>query len=457
VVVAIPLSASAAPAPGAPGAGDPYFPTQGNGGYDAQSYQLRVAFTPSTERLSGTAHITAVATQDLSRFDLDLRGLTVRGVLVDGHRAAWRRYDHELVVTPPHGLPVGTSFTTTVQYDGVPRTLPDGSGFIHTRDGAVVVGQPEVASTWFPDDDHPSDKATYSFAITVPRGLQALANGVLVGHRGHGSWTTWSWRERSPMASYLATATMGHFSMHAYRHDGLWMLDAIDPSLRTPASSRRTPGAIASAAFARQGTILDFLAHRFGPYPFDAAGGIVDNADIGFALENQTRPVYDPSFFTDARSANSVVVHELTHQWFGDSLAVRDWKDIWLNEGFATYAEWLWSERQGHATAQQQFDAFYQGIPADSSFWDLRIGDPGRGHLFDEAVYDRGAMALHELRRTVGDAMFFTILRTWAAEHAGGNVTVAEFVQHAEQVSGQDLDDLFSTWLYSAGRPTLAP
>src|SRR3954471_2964755 len=129
--------------PGAAGAGDAYFPTDGNGGYDATHYELRVTYQPRTNRLVGRTTMQATATQDLSRFDLDLRGLTVRGVLVDGHRASWRRYDHELVVTPPQGLPVGTAFATTVQYDGVPRTLPDGSGFIHTRDGAVVVGQPE--------------------------------------------------------------------------------------------------------------------------------------------------------------------------------------------------------------------------------------------------------------------------------------------------------------------------
>jgi aminopeptidase N len=195
----------------------------------------------------------------------------------------------------------------------------------------------------------------------------------------------------------------------------------------------------------------------FGPYPFSAAGGIVDDTSlIGFALENQTRPIYAKGFFSDPLQADSVVVHELAHQWYGDSLAVAAWQHIWLNEGFATYAEWLWSEREGLGTVQEIFDFYYGVIPPDDPFWALVIGDPGPDHLFDFPVYARGAMTLHQLRLAVGDDDFFQILRTWAQSRSGENVTTDEFIQLAEQISRQDLDDLFETWLFTPGQPTLA-
>ena len=216
-------------------------------------------------------------------------------------------------------------------------------------------------------------------------------------------------------------------------------------------------GPAVDAAFARQGEILDFEEDLFGRYPFHAAGGIVDDTSaINFALENQTRPIYAKGFFSDPLQADSVVVHELAHQWYGDSLAVAKWQYIWLNEGFATYAEWLWSEHEGLGSAQEIFDFFYSEIPPDDEFWSLVIGDPGPEHLFDFAVYARGAMTLHQLRLAVGDDDFFQILRRWAQSRRGDNVTTDEFVQLAERTSGQQLDDLFETWLFTPGRPEVA-
>jgi hypothetical protein len=210
-------------------------------------------------------------------------------------------------------------------------------------------------------------------------------------------------------------------------------------------------GVSALVSLDRQPEIIDFEAKMFGPYPFSAAGGIVDAAEIGFALENQTRPIYSPFFFGSPEGNDFVVVHELAHQWYGDSLAVDTWRHIWLNEGFATYAEWLWSEREGFATAQQIYEIF-AGIPEEESFWDLAIGDPGPEALFDFPVYARGAMTLHALRLAVGDVDFFRILRAWARIHADGNVRTAQFVRLAERITNQDLDRLFRDWL-SSGKP----
>jgi aminopeptidase N len=451
--------------PGGPGVGDDYFPLYGNGGYDVRHYLLKVSYNPATDRLVGVTTISARATQNLSRFNLDFVGLTVRSIKVDGRAARWSRTEHELTVTPAHGLRKGRRFTTVVRYDGVPITqelvLGPGftieAGFIHTDDGAIVAGQPEVAASWFPVNDHPIDKASYTFVVTAPADLQVVANGRLLARKRHGARRTWVWNAPEPMASYLATVDIGKFDTRRYRTNGLWMYDALDPDLfDQPAPGPGSYGAIAQGSFARQGEILGFLERRFGPYPFSTGGGIVDDYDnLQFALETQTRPVYSKLFFTSPEAGDSVVVHELAHQWFGDSVALAEWKHIWLNEGFATYASWMWAEEEGLGTAQEQFDALYNGIPAGDPFWNVVIGDPGREFLFDNAVYFRGAMAVHALRVEVGDRDFFRILRAWTRRGGGGNGTIPQFIRLAERISGQQLDDLFQTWLFTGSKPVL--
>ena len=225
-----------------------------------------------------------------------------------------------------------------------------------------------------------------------------------------------------------------------------WIIGTADD---VPPSS----GEIALRSFDRQPEIISVLEQSFGPYPFKQSGGIVDVAPIFFALENQTRPIYAEVFFSDSFSGDNVVVHELAHQWFGDSLTLAQWQHIWLNEGFATYAEWLWSEYDGLGTAQENFDFFYNLVPADDFFWQVVIGDPGPELMFDIPVYWRGAMTLHQLRLAVGDTAFFQILREWARMQAGDTVTTDEFIGLAETISGQELDGLFQTWLFTQGRP----
>jgi hypothetical protein len=644
-----------APSPGSPGGGDPYFPLAGNGGYDVAKYRLAVTYDPDTDRLAGVARIRATATKALSRFNLDLDGLKVRSVTVRGHHAEWTRANGELTVTPARPLRRHQAFRVVIRYDGVPVQLPYGPGVIPTDDGALVLGEPQVASSWFPVNDHPTDKASYRIAATVPRGLQAIGNGALESVRTRGGWSTWTWNAREPMASYLATVSIGEFLVDDYRADGLRYWDAIDPDLftqmapdprtgsqyawsqqtgdgasykrlartitvpgggadlsfwvdrsteedwdfffveahpvgsddwdtlpdenghtgqstgascpwwladhpflehyqtdegdescspsgttgdwwaatgssdgweqwqvdlsayagqqvevslsyasdgsvqeagvfvddvavstgegstsfeddaapldgwqvlgpppgsapnendwiATPAVQIPTLGDAVRASFDRQPEMIRFLASRFGRYPFATAGGVVDDIDAGFALENQTRPVYSPVFW-EFGFGDFVVIHEIAHQWYGDHVAVARWRDIWLNEGFATYAEWMWSEEEGFGTAQETFDFLYDDIPEGDPFWDLRIGDPGRDNLFADPVYTRGAMTLQALRMEIGDGAFFRVLRTWA--DGDGNGTTGEFIALAERVSGQQLDGLFDAWLLSSGRPAL--
>ena len=447
--------------PGAPGVGDTYYPTYGNGGYDVRRYDLDLAYVPATDVLEGEATIKARATQHLCSFNLDLVGLTVRKVKVDNRSAMWSRSGQELVITPRRALKSGKRFEVEVTYGGVPVefVLPGfdiRTGFMATPDGATVAGQPEVAAAWFPVNDHPIDKASYSFDVTVPVGYEVVANGVLRDRDRRRGSTTWRWKAREPMASYLATIDIGFWDVDRGRTaSGLPFYDAVDPAI--------TGGLRAEidSSLARQGEILGVLSDAFGPYPFTTVGGIVDNQDdLFFALETQTRPVYSKYFWFDGdgnpANGDFVVVHELAHQWFGDDVALARWQDIWLNEGPATYAEWLWEEYEGRATPQDIFEAIYDAIPASDPFWSVVIGDPGIDRLFDNAVYVRGAMTLQALRNEVGDDTFWAIIRDWVASNSGGNATTDEFIALAEQVSGQQLDELFDSWLFTPSKPVLA-
>ncbi len=443
--------------PGAPGLGDPYLPLAGNGGYDIAHYDLDLTYDPDTDVLVGVETITARATQNLSRFNLDFVGMTLHSLKVDRQAAAWSRDDGELVVTPAKGIRRGDTFKVVAKYDGVPEIVDDEfglSGFFATDDGAIVSGEPRVSATWFPSNDHPRDRASITFRITVPAGLEAVANGVLQSHRTHGDWTTWTWDAREPMATYLAGMGIGHFDTRSYNRSGIRFFDAIDLRLFTDGSGL---GDTILESFDKQPAMLAFEASIFGKYPFQAGGGIVDvEPRLLFALETQTRPIYPDNNMGDEIDNDFLVVHELAHQWFGDRIVLDAWQHIWLNEGFATYAEWLWSEDQGLGTVQENFDFWYAAIPADDEFWDLPIEDPGFVHMFDGQIYIRGAMTLQALRLTVGDRAFFKILRDWVKTQSGSTVSTDEFIRLAERVSHRDLGAFFDEWLGS-GHPTAPP
>ncbi|MET7832831.1 Peptidase family M1 [Micromonospora sediminicola] len=433
-------------APGAPGAGDPYFPGYGNGGYDVAHYTVKVRYDPDTDKLTGTTTVRATATTDLSTFNLDLAGLTVRSVTVDGAAARHARDDDELVVTPATGLTSGNGFVAEIRYDGRPEALRNEAlgegGWLHTADGAIALGQPESASTWYPVNDHPSDKATYDLEITVPKGLTAVGNGVPKGRTTTGGWTTWRWSEGSPMASYLTTVVIGKFRVTTGQHKGRPVYSAVTTRVAEGAPDR---------SIARTVEVADYLESLFGPYPFDAYGGVVVADDrIRYALETQSRPVYSAGFFRQGDNTD-VVAHELAHQWYGDSVSLQRWQDIWLNEGLATYAEWLWAEHSGSSTVQRTFEQQYANAPGQ--VWRTPPGKPGVENLFGRSVYDRGGMTVHALRVAVGDTAFFAILRTWAAERRNGNGTTADFVALAERVSGKKLGKVFDAWLYGTERP----
>lgn len=446
--------------PGAAGYGDSYFPLDGNGGYDALHYGLDISYVPATDRLDGTVAMTARATQNLSRFDLDLKDLTVSSVTVNGRSADFRQDGQELVITPRHGLRENSVFVTTVRYGGVPKTIVGspivfGSpyGFLHTPDGAFIGTEPNASATWRPVNDHPGDKASYTTRVTVPKGLKAISNGRLLSQTTHGDKSTFLWNETLPMANYLATIDIGNWETSETRTPGgITNFVAVDPVLLSS-----QPDAM---AFFRDTTaqVTDLWNDKIGKYPFDSTGAIADDArfegtPLGFSLETQTRPVYS------AVRTTSTIAHELAHQWFGDAVTVRQWKDIWLNESFATWWQWYWDEvnnvRTTAARARLEYNRRPFPDPANRPYWSIQITDPQRDTMFNQRVYTGGAMVLQFLKEKIGDDKFFELMRSWYAQHKYGNANSEQFTALASQVAGQDLTGFFDTWIYSTGRPPL--
>ena len=444
-VALAPISSAGAQAdftPGSASLGDPFFPDAGNGGYDVASYDLSLDYVPDTDKLEATATITATATQDLSAFDLDFRRLAISALTVDGVDAPFSRRGQELIVTAPTGITNGSQFTVVVAYGGKPKNVidPDGSkdGWIPTDDGAYVASEPQGAPTWFPCNDYPSDKATFQIAITVPKDVKAIANGALVSRQSDGSRVTWTYDQPEPMATYLATATVGRFKLELGRAAGIRSLVAVDP--RVAKDSANT--------LRKQGKMLGLWNRLFGTYPFTETGAIVDFApEVGYALETQTRPLFD-------RAADgATLAHELAHQWFGDSVSLASWPEMWLNEGFATWAEWRWAQHRGRTTLAERF-ARLKRTPKSDPLWSFPpAAIPAAPQLFSTPVYARGAMALEALRERVGTPTFLRILRTWTAEHRYGNVTTQDFIAHAETVSGKPVGALLHRWLFEPGKP----
>jgi len=430
---------------GSAGIGDPYFPTYGNGGYDVEKYDLAIKLAAGGG-IEGVATITAKAEAPLKRFDFDLHGLTVSSVQIGADPASFRREGDELVVEPKVPLASGSSFQAIVRYAGKPTEISSltlgQTGFRSVNGVEYMAGEPESASTWFPVNDHPSDKAKYSMSFTVPDGEEVISNGTLTKRESAGGWTTWRWEVGSPMASYLTTFAVGDLRTVESTHNGKPVRIALAKTISDPQ---------VEAAVAKTPEICDFFEQYFGAYPFEAYGAIVvDDPELGFSLETQTRPIY-PASMVDNGDQGGVVAHELSHQWFGDSVSIERWSDIWLNEGFATYAQWMWQEHAGGTKIADQFERLYRNEL--NPIWNTPPAEPGAARVFGASVYQRGGMALHALRLTVGDAKFFTILKTWAAQKRDGNGTTAEFTALAEKVAGKSLKPLFQDWLYEQGRP----
>lgn len=424
------------------GAGDPYYPTDGNSGYDVTLYDLAITYDPGSKKLDGVATVTATASADLSRFNLDLEGLEVSDVKVGGRPAKFvQEGDHELVITPAAPLAKGKPFTAVVTYGGQPTTINDASlgrsGWqISSTGGAFAAGQPHSATTWFPANDTPRDKAALKVAARVPDGWTAISNGLEGPVTRDGGWTTFTWSEETPLATYLATVAIDKFEVvRSTLPGGTPVVDAYAPG--TSASKKPIQ--------AQGPEVLAHLETRFGPYPQRAAGSIWVADQIGFSLETQTRPIY--AAWADLET----VVHENAHQWFGDSVSIENWADICLNECLASYAQWLWLEHEG-TDLDQRYREQVEQRRERSSFWAPKLYDMGKGNEF-RGVYDKGLLGMHALRKQVGDDVFFKALQSWLVQHRDGNASWPEFEEHFKKASGQPLDPFFKAWFRDSGIP----
>lgn len=439
------VKSSGVPQAGEPGVGDSLYPGFGNGGYDVQHYTLDLNVADvETSALNGTTTIEADATQDLSSFNLDFIGFAIDGITVNGKPAEFSRDGQELTITPAEPLRAGESFTVEVEYEGSPEqitsvAIPVPTGWVIRNDQSFVLSEPDGAANYYPVNDHPLDTASYTFRVTVPEPFEVAANGVLEETIDNGDSTTYVFEAQDPMASYLTTVNISEFNLETDESpNGIpirnYFAEGIPEELLEP--------------FDLQPEMVAFFSDIFGPYPFDVYGSVVMNTDTGAALESQTLSIFGIGQLGRA-STEETVAHEVSHQWFGNSVVLADWSDIWLNESFATYSQGLWVEHsRGSAALDEWVKGEYEYVV--SNFERLvPPGEPPANDLFNSGVYDWGALGLHALRLEVGDDAFFDTLKTYYDRFKGGNVTRNDFFGVVEEVSGQELNSFFDRWFYS--------
>lgn len=457
---AVKVNPQAFPAtPSQNGLGDSFYPLLGNASYDVTHYEITLDVDPVANRIEGTTVIEAVALEDLSQFNLDLYGLKVDSVLVNGESAEFSRYQMELVISPRaernavrskrDWITANESFTVTASYHGSPKPIGDDgihmlSGWQTMPGGTFVASEPSGAMTWFPCNNHWSDRATFTFNITVPKGYDIVANGVPFPAKERLGFSMQTWVESEPMSTYLATVVIGKYDLETQTTaSGLHILNyfPVDTSDDLRDDFVRTP------------EMIEFYSGLIGPYPFESYGVVMANQPLGFALETQTR-----SLFGNAGTKEEVVAHELAHQWFGDNLTISSWEDLWLKEGFATYMSYLWLEHsQGKAAFEQKIQATYDDSVMDEfglAFEPIGSLRPkAANELYHPSTYFRGALALHALRLEVGDEVFFTILREFYTRYAGKTASTDDFVAVAQEISGRDLTEFFTLWLEMPSMP----
>lgn len=432
---------------GEPGVGDSLYPGFGNGGYDVQHYTLDLNVTDvETSAIDGSTIIEAEATQDLSSFNLDFIGFTIEDITVNGKPAEYSRDGQELIITPLESLHADESFTVEVNYNGSPEQIntvaipfPVLTGWVNFDGGSFVLSEPDGAANYYPVNDHPLDKAAYTFRVTVPEPFEVAANGVLEETIDNGASTTYVFEALDPMASYLTTVNISEFNLETEEGpNGIpirnYFATGISEELLAP--------------FALQSEMLAFFSDTFGPYPFEVYGSVVMNTNTGAALESQTLSIFGIGQLGRA-STEETIAHEAAHQWFGDSVALADWSDIWLNESFATYSQGLWVE---HTRGREALDEWVKGeysSVAEGLDSLSPPGEPPAGDLFNNGVYGWGALGLHALRLEVGDDAFFDTLKTYYERFKGGNVTHDDFFRVVEEVSGQELNSFFDGWFYN--------
>ncbi|AOW95092.1 peptidase M1 [Rhodococcus sp. WMMA185] len=427
---------------------DPYLPQNGNRGYRVSRYDLDLTYKVHSNRLTGKATITAVATEPRSRFSLDLASsLQVTKVATNGSRnTKWLHRNGKLIVTPAEKIPAGGALVLTITYWGSPKPISGVCGEVgweELAEGALVASQPNGAASWFPCDDHPSSKASYRISITTDSPYYTVANGALVSKHTRASQTTWVYEQTEPMSSYLATISIGPYEHRSIGSGNVPMYAVHPPRLRSAFDED----------FGRQTQMMDVFTRLFGAYPFAEYTVVVTDDELEIPLEAQGLSIFGANHCTGEHASERLVAHELAHQWFGNSLTLGQWRDIWLHEGFACYAEWIWSENSGGPSAHELACGAHQGLARKPQ--DLVVSDPGPQLMFDDRIYKRGALTLHALRRRLGDENFFALLQQWTRTHRHSTVTVEQFTDLAAHYTDEPLRHFWDTWLVEKALPPL--
>ncbi|NQX29387.1 M1 family metallopeptidase [Microbacteriaceae bacterium VKM Ac-2854] len=432
---------------GAESSGDPYLPTIGNGGYRVQQYDLELDYRVASNRLEGEAHLYATSTQVLRRFSLDLSGLRVSKVRVNGQKGTkFRQSAHKLIITPAEPILAGATFTVAVNYAGSPA--PRGTywgelGWEELEDGVLVASQPNGSSTWYPCNDSPADKARYRIRVTTEELYTVVCNGVLIEHTRRSGRGTWLFEQPQPTASYLTTVQIGRYTRSVLPAGG------IDGVIAYPIVAE----ARVKQDFAVIDAMMPFFEERFGPYPFDRYTIVVTADELEIPLEAQGMAIFGVNHADGRGGSERLIAHELAHQWFGNSVGIPEWRHIWLNEGFACYAEWLWSEQSGGPSAATLAHRHHLALRFKGK--DLLLSDPGPADMFDDRVYKRGAITVHAVRVALGDSAFFAMLREWTRKRQYRTGTTEEFRAHAQSFAAVDLTELFERWLDSVSLPPI--
>ncbi len=425
---------------------DSYLPTTGNQGYRVTRYELDLTYKMSSNNLRGQAVITATATEPLKAIHLDLSPhlKTSKVTLSTGRVARYAQSRGKLTITPAEPIAVGAAFSVTVRYSGNPKPIRGRWGEVgweELDDGVLVANQPNGAASWFPCDDHPSSKAPFHIRLTTDSPYRAVVTGSLVGKKRSGSMTTWEFDLPHPTPTYLAAINLGRYE-HLEVAGGTVPVRAYLPAdLR---SGFRT-------AFARQVEMIDVFSDLFGPYPFDDYKIVVTDDELEIPLEAMGMSTFGRNTCEAGTDDERLVAHELAHQWFGNAVTAAGWKHIWLHEGFACYAEWLWTEFSGGSDAGSHALRYYAKL--QNSTQDLLLADPGPEDMFDDRVYKRGALTLHAARLTIGNDAFFALLKSWVRKYSGTTVTTDDFLHMAADHSDVDLRPLWNAWLFSAELP----